>query len=122
MLPLFAEEMLSRRPRKELKGEDWFGDPERPRVVTERRRRWALAAAWVMGPGICWVGGELELVSVLFAGAGRETDWRPVPKRSAKVWPAKEERRARVGGGDCWSSFDIVVVRGGEEGWNVRRE
>ena len=63
--------------------------PDRPMVVNESRRCWALAAAWEMGPGN-WVGGELLFVPSL---EGRETEGRPVPNRSANVWPAREERR-----------------------------
>lgn len=37
-LPLFWEPMLPRRPRKELKGEVWFGEPDRPSVVRDIRR------------------------------------------------------------------------------------
>ena len=109
-LPLSAEPMLPRRPRKELNGEVWLGMPERPSVVKERRRLWAWAAAWEIGPGYCWVGGELLLLFVSFDG--RETDCLPVPKRSAKVWPAKEERRAR-GGGDCGVTGSSAIVNCG---------
>ena len=49
--PEFALERLSVRGRAGVKGEFWFGEPERPTVVSERRRRWAWAAASVMGPG-----------------------------------------------------------------------
>lgn len=49
--PEFALEVLSVRGRPGVKGEVWFGEPERPTVVRERRRRWACAAASVMGPG-----------------------------------------------------------------------
>ena len=49
--PEFALERLSVRGRAGEKGEDWLGEPERPMVVRERRRRWAWAAASVMEPG-----------------------------------------------------------------------
>jgi len=39
--PEFALEMLSVRGRPGEKGELWFGEPDRPMVVRERRRRWA---------------------------------------------------------------------------------
>ena len=47
-------EQLSWRPRRLPKGEVWVGEPERPRVEMDMRRRWwawALAAAAAMGPG-----------------------------------------------------------------------
>ncbi|KAL9076039.1 MAG: hypothetical protein Q9157_003789, partial [Trypethelium eluteriae] len=74
----------------------------RPRVVRERRRRWAWAAAEVMGPGkgdVVWGGEDDD------GGEYREVEpgLEPGPKRSAKVWPAKEERRREV------------AVAGGEE-------
>ena len=49
--PEFALERLSVRGRVDVNGEPWLGEPERPTVVRERRRRWAWAAASVMGPG-----------------------------------------------------------------------
>jgi hypothetical protein len=39
--PELELEMLSPRERTELKGEVWLGEPERPTVVSERRRCWA---------------------------------------------------------------------------------
>lgn len=48
--PELALEMLSVRGRA-WKGELWLGEAARPIVVRERRRRWALTAAVVMGPG-----------------------------------------------------------------------
>lgn len=48
--PEFALEMLSVRVRA-WKGELCPGEADRPMVVKERRRRWALTAAVVMGPG-----------------------------------------------------------------------
>lgn len=74
--PEFALEMLSVRGRA-WKGELWFGEPDRPMVVSDRRRRWALTAAVVMGPGYGW------------AWPGAE----PWPKMSRKVWPVTEARR-----------------------------
>jgi hypothetical protein len=61
--PELALERLSVRGRAVWKGEVWFGDAERPMVVRESRRRWALTAAVVMGPGYAvGVGGwPLEL-------------------------------------------------------------
>ena len=106
ILPLLAEPMLSGRPRIELKGEAPLGEPERPRVVKERRRRWAWDAAWLIAPGPCWDGGGL-----LFSFEGRDIDDRPLPNRSAKVWPAKEERRLRPVG-DCGWSSDMASVQG----------
>ena len=43
-------EMLSVRFRGLVKGDVWPGEADRPMVVRERRRRWALTAAEVMGP------------------------------------------------------------------------
>ena len=48
--PELTLERLSVRGRG-WKGELWLGEPDRPSVVMERRRRWALTAAVVMGPG-----------------------------------------------------------------------
>lgn len=112
MLPLSAVLMLSRRPRKELKGEVAPGEPDRPSVVTDRRRCWAWAAAVVMGPGTCWVGGELPPVPAEV----RWADERLVPNRSANVWPAKDERRWRDGEGAEVGSSAIVSCVGGECG------
>ena len=93
LLPLLAEPRLSPRPRKELKGDIWLGEPDRPSVVSEMRRRWACAAAW-----------EMEL-GCEFSAALREEAERLAPKRSASVCPAKDERR-----------FGVEAV-GREDGW-----
>lgn len=45
-----ALEMLSVRFLGVIKGEVWPGEADKPMVVRERRRRWALTAAEVMGP------------------------------------------------------------------------
>jgi len=79
-------------------------------VVRDMRRRWAWAAAWLIGPGICWVGGEV------FSGAvGFETDGRLSPKMLAKVCPANDERRTREGG-DCGWSSDMMSSELGRSG------
>jgi hypothetical protein len=49
--PELALERLSVRGRAVWKGEVWLGEAERPMVVSDRRRRCALTAAVVMGPG-----------------------------------------------------------------------
>lgn len=49
--PELTLEILSVRGRAALKGEVWFGEPERPIVVSDRRRRCAFTAAVVIGPG-----------------------------------------------------------------------
>lgn len=48
--PEVADETLSPRLRMVLNGEGWLGEPDRPRVVSDRRRRLAWAAAVVIGP------------------------------------------------------------------------
>lgn len=75
--PELALDRLSVRGRADWKGDVWLGEPERPMVVRDSRRRWALTAAVVMGPGYgCW------------------PDMLPCrPKRSWKVWPVTEARR-----------------------------
>lgn len=108
--PEFALEMLSVRGRPGVKGEVWLGEPERPIVVRERRRRWAWAAASVMGPGK--VDGGLALPAVA---------WER-PKRSTN-WPAKDDRRRPLAtggeGGEVLSadifalSFVLFVPDGG---------
>jgi hypothetical protein len=85
-VPEFELEMLSPRERADPNGDVWFGEPDRPTVVRERRRCWAWAAAVVIGPGT--VVGPL-----LPALAGR------VPKRSTNC-PAMEERRLPVALGE----------------------
>lgn len=72
----------------------------RPSVVKERRRRCACAAAVVIGPGYEFGGLLLSLV--------REVEVLPVPKRSANVWPAKDDRRVR--GGELLESSVMVCV------------
>jgi hypothetical protein len=54
-VPELELEKLSPRERAVPKGDVWFGEPERPTVVSERRRCWAWAAADVIGPMV--VGG-----------------------------------------------------------------
>jgi hypothetical protein len=82
-VPEFELEMLSPRERK---GEVWFGEPDRPTVVRDRRRCWACAAAVVMGPG--------TLVGPLPPPLAER-----VPKRSTNC-PAMEERRLPVALGE----------------------
>lgn len=96
MLPLLAELKLSRRPRKEPKGEVAVGEPERPKVVNDMRLRWAWAAAFVMGPGYwpCWASPLGMLL--LFPGTlrGAEMDGRPLPPNMSAM---KEPRLVRGG-------------------------
>lgn len=72
----FELETLAPRSLMALKGEVWFGEPDRPTVLSERRRRLASWAAAVMGP-LYWFVGGLLLVS--------DERLRLAPKRSAKV-------------------------------------
>jgi len=101
--PEFALERLSVRGRAGEKGELWFGEPESPIVVRERRRRWACAAASVMEPA-------MEPLVMALEAEGAEVD-EVRPKRSTN-WPAKEERRRALpmggDGGEGRSCADIV--------------
>lgn len=87
-----------------------MGDPERPKVVRDRRLRWAWAAALVIGPGYCCVGCcELLFPFMLVSLLLRETEPRWPPKRLAKVSPANEDRRPRPGGGEGDLSSAISI-------------
>lgn len=96
MLPLLAELKLSRRPRKEPKGEVAVGEPERPRVVNDMRLRWAWAAAFVMGPGYwpCWASPLGMLLMLPGTLRGAEMDGRPLPPNMSAM---KEPRLVRGG-------------------------
>lgn len=81
------------------------------------RRRWAWAAALVMGPGYwpCWL-------SALVVGTlrGAETDERPVPNKSANVAPAKDERRVRGGDWEVEVGSSAIVRGYGRADGRVR--
>jgi hypothetical protein len=107
--PELALEMLSVRVRGVWRnGDVWPGEAPRPIVVSESLRRWALAAAVVMGPeGCCAPDGRPEM---LFDR----------PNRSWKVWLVIDARRRGSGewrGGEFRSLEDIA---GGEADGFVR--
>ncbi|KAI9772254.1 MAG: hypothetical protein M1840_001003 [Geoglossum simile] len=93
--------LLSRRARK---GDVCVGDPDKPSVVKDIRRRFwacALAAADVIGPGYAEVAFAPE--------AGVRT------KSSEKVWPGENDARRRCDGDGGESfSLDMVGSYGGE--------
>ena len=98
--PELALEMLSVRVRGVWrKGEVWPGEAPRPIVVSESLRRWALAAAVVMGPEDCCTPD------------GRPAMLFDRPNRSWNVWLVTEARRRGSGewrGGEFRSLEDIV--------------
>jgi predicted secreted protein len=99
--PLALAELLPLSLRgRDPKGDVWLGDPDRPRVEMDMRRRWlawALAAAAAMGP---WKVADDELLG-------------DRPKMPANVWPGANDARRCVGDGGVGGelSCDIALVQ-----------